>query len=531
MYHNRFFKVLFLTLACSLTFPAVGADGPDGYEGYQVVRVTLADRADLAAFRALRTLGADFQMWSETARLGPVQVRLAPAARPALLASGLRFDVVINDLQKHLDTLYAGGRGFFDSLRSYDEHVQFMNDLVAAHPDLAEMVQIGQSVEGRPMWAIRITGPGQTKPAVVFHGAEHGNEQAGASVVSFLARHLLANYGSDDAITALVDDVEWFLLPIMNPDGYVRFDRWNANGVDLNRNWDGPGAGEDPWGGPYPFSEPETAAMRDFFLAHPTARVHIDWHGYVPWIMWPWGHIPDECPDHATYHDLGAQMRELVSLAGGGWYEIGTIYNVAYPVSGCSCNWVYGVEERWSFAIEVVDDDMPEICEEFLSSQLLLGQWIADTDCNGNGVEDGEDIASGTSEDLNANGVPDECECLGDMDGDHHVSTADLLTLLGSWGECPDSWGECPWDFNGDHVVDDLDEDILMDHWGDCPDPPEECPWDLDGDGTVDFQDLTELQEHFGLCPHEACPTDLDGDGETGAADLLVLLGAWGECP
>ena len=31
-------------------------------------------------------------------------------------------------------------------------------------------------------------------------------------------------------------------------------------------------------------------------------------------------------------------------------------------------------------------------------------------DCNGNGVEDSEDIAGTVSEDCNANGLPDECE-------------------------------------------------------------------------------------------------------------------------
>jgi len=463
MYRNRFTGILLAALMCCLVPARPAGAQPTGYEGYQVVRVIIADKADLQAFRALQALGDDFQMWSEVLRTGPIEVRLAPAAQSALDDSGLRYEVTVEDLQQYINKLYAGGRGFFDSIRTYDEHVQFMNDLVTDYPDLAEMVDVGQSVLGRSMWAIRITGPGQVKPAVMYHGAEHGNEQAGASVVAYVADHLLANYGSDPDITALVDNVEWYLLPIMNPDGYVAYQRWNANGVDLNRNWDGPGSGQDPWGGPYPFSEPETQNMRDFFLAHPTARVHIDWHGYVPWIMWPWAHIPDHCPHHETYYELGYQMRDLVAAAGGGWYDIGTIYNVAYPVSGCSCNWVYGVEERWSFAIEVVDADMPEICEEFLTSQLLLGQWIADTDCNGNGVDDDQDITYGTSEDVNGNGVPDECECPADVNGDYEVNTADLLILLGNWGNAGAG------DIDADGAVDTADLLLLLAAWGSCP--------------------------------------------------------------
>jgi hypothetical protein len=156
-------------------------------------------------------------------------------------------------------------------------------------------------------------------------------------------------------------------------------------------------------------------------------------------------------------------MRDLVSAEGGGWYDIGTIYNVAYPVSGCSCNWVYGVEERWSFAIEVVDADMPEICQEFLTSQLLLGQWIAETDCNGNGVDDDEDVTYGTSEDVNGNGVPDECECPADVNGDYDVNTADLLILLGNWGSAGAG------DIDADGAVDTADLLLLLAAWGACP--------------------------------------------------------------
>jgi hypothetical protein len=230
--------------------------------------------------------------------------------------------------------------------------------------------------------------------------------------VAYVAYHLLTNYATNPQIKELVDRVEWYLLPIMNPDGYVMYDRWNANWVDLNRNWDGPGSGFDPYGGDYPFSEPETSAVRDFLLTHPTVRIHVDLHGYVPWIMWVWGHIPDVCPDHDRFLDVGTVFRDLIIAAGGGTYDIGTIYNVAYYVSGCSTNYSYGELGLWAFGIEVVDDDMPEICEEFLNSLLYLGEWLRATDCNGNGVDDPIDISTGTSMDINDNGIPDECETL-----------------------------------------------------------------------------------------------------------------------
>lgn len=448
-------------------FAAVPAAGqPTGYEGYQVVEITVESEADVQMVRELQALGWDFQVWSEVIRPGPVEARVAPAAQARLAASGLVYEVIVPDLQQYLNERFAGSRerGFFDSLRTFQEHVQFMWTLAASHISLAQMINVGYSVQNRPMWALRVTGPGYAKPAVFYHGAEHGNEQAPASVVQYVANHLLSNYATDPEVAALVNNVEWYLMPIMNPDGYVAYNRYNANGVDLNRNWGGPGSGQDPWGGPYPFSEPETQHMRDFLIAHPTMRVHIDLHGYVPWIMWPWGHTPEHCPDHSTFLAVGTVFRNLIAAAGGGTYQIGTIYEVAYPVSGSSTNYSYGVLDRWAFGIEVVDSDMPAICQEFLNSLLYVGEWIRGYDCNGNGVADSDELASGDATDLNGNGVLDECEGVGDLDCDYAIGFGDInpfVLRLADPAAYSAAYPGCP-DFNAD----------------------------INGDGSVNFADI-----------------------------------------
>jgi hypothetical protein len=61
-----------------------------------------------------------------------------------------------------------------------------------------------------------------------------------------------------------------------------------------------------------------------------------------------------------------------------------------------------------------------------------------DPDCNGNGVLDSCDIASGTSTDANGNGVPDDCDvlCAADVDNDGTVGIDDFLAVLAAWGAC-----------------------------------------------------------------------------------------------
>ena len=297
MLHRGLLVASALLLPCML-FSSAATVQPTGYEGYQVVRVRITDEHVCAAVETLLASDAKITLESET--IGPefVDLRLTPGASARLVELGLTYEVLIEDLQEHINRLYgvgADGRddNFFEYIRTYDEHVQFMRDLVAAYPDLAEMFSLGDSVEGRPLWALRITGSsGPNKPGVFYQAAQHGDEPTGASVLAYVADHLLSHYDTDQEVRWLLDHMEIYLLPISNPDGYDRNRRKNARGVDLNRNWGGPGAGfaADSNPGLHPFSEVETIGFRDFINMHPNIRVHCDVHGYINRLLWPWGH-------------------------------------------------------------------------------------------------------------------------------------------------------------------------------------------------------------------------------------------------
>ena len=90
------------------------------------------------------------------------------------------------------------------------------------------------------------------------------------------------------------------------------------------------------------------------------------------------------------------------------------------------------------------------------------------SDCNDNSTLDICDIAEGKSQDTNANGIPDECECPWDLDGSNDVGVKDLLFLLGVWGSCPKK-GDCLADFDLSGSVDVKDLLFLLGNWGPCP--------------------------------------------------------------
>ncbi len=112
---------------------------------------------------------------------------------------------------------------------------------------------VGTSVEGRPIVALHRAHEGATRTLLVV-GSIHGDERAGMRVVRRLRDRL-----------TLPADLDLWLVPTVNPDGVAADRRTNAHGVDLNRNfpyrWYGGGGAT--WGGPAPFSEPESLALRD----------------------------------------------------------------------------------------------------------------------------------------------------------------------------------------------------------------------------------------------------------------------------
>lgn len=160
-------------------------------------------------------------------------------------------------------------------------------EVLAAAGEAGEVEEIGRSVEGRPIQAVRVGGSG---PVVCVTAGLHGLEWIGVRVAVEVARR------------GPIPGAELWVLPILNPDGYartardqghgrVRDLRKNARGVDLNRNFPLPygagptrmpfAGGSDPDGatyrGPAPLSEPESAAVTAWMLRrspHASANLH-----------------------------------------------------------------------------------------------------------------------------------------------------------------------------------------------------------------------------------------------------------------
>lgn len=111
---------------------------------------------------------------------------------------------------------------------SHDELSDFLLGLVKHYPHLAALKSIGKSVEGRDLWALELRSnvtAGERplgQPMVKMVANMHGDETVGRELLIFLAQYLLNNYGKVDRITRLLNRTNIFLMPSMNPDGYMK---------------------------------------------------------------------------------------------------------------------------------------------------------------------------------------------------------------------------------------------------------------------------------------------------------------------
>ena len=96
-----------------------------------------------------------------------------------------------------------------------------MDKLSAANPGLIHKTQIGETSEGRGLYAYRVgQGPEGEKPAVLVVGGQHAREWAGNGAVTESVEKLISGYGQDPEMTEKIDGLEMWFVPMANPDGY-----------------------------------------------------------------------------------------------------------------------------------------------------------------------------------------------------------------------------------------------------------------------------------------------------------------------
>lgn len=254
------------------------------------------------------------------------------------------------------------------------------------YPGLVEVRAIGASREGRPLYDVVVTDPaaGGPKLRTLIDGGHHANELEGIEAPLYVIDFLLENR-ANATVASWLARYEMHFVPVLNPDGYVAGTRGNAMGVNLNRNydvdWGDPvGASNPVMGqvgnatgrpvhsqaivaencGAFPFSEPETQAMRDlmatleengtlaFYYTH-----HTPTNGFIaPWAA---GRAPFPIPpEHQAVLEAElAWVREHTEYKAGKAQWGNFSAGLPYSASGSSMDWAYATHQVPAFTIEI----------------------------------------------------------------------------------------------------------------------------------------------------------------------------------
>ncbi|MGL4172550.1 MAG: M14 family zinc carboxypeptidase [Actinomycetota bacterium] len=299
---------------------------------------------------------------------------------------------------------------FYGGYRTVGAHEQHVTDIAANHPDLAQVIDYGDSwrkQQGLGGWDLRALcltkqqpgdcalAPG-TKPRTIVMAAIHPRELSTSEMAWRAVDYLVGNYNTLPEITTLLDHQEVWVIPVANPDGleivesggntpYLQ--RKNADttngagcaspptssnqaGVDLNRNatfkWGGTGSSvnvcDQTYRGTTAASEPEQQALETLFsqlfadtrgaadtdaAATTTTGALLSLHSYSNLTLLPWGWTTNASPNNAALRALAFRM----SYYNG--YKTGTGPEILYSTTGTTDDHLYGTLGVPGFTVEI----------------------------------------------------------------------------------------------------------------------------------------------------------------------------------
>ncbi|MGQ9673872.1 MAG: M14 family metallopeptidase [Candidatus Aminicenantales bacterium] len=261
---------------------------------------------------------------------------------------------------------------------SYKELETDLKALQTRYPQLARVFTLGKSLEGRNIYALKISDNvslDEEETEVLFLGCHHAREWISVEVPYLLGKHLVEKYAEEAEVRRLVNSNEIWIVPLVNPDGleysihYYRYWRKNRRlnvdgsyGVDLNRNYgyfwgyDDQGSSPEPGSAVYrgsaPFSEPETQAIRNFFLSK-NIRALVSYHSYSQIILYPWGYTTTPTEQDSLLRQIAARMAELMKPVNGRVYQYGQAGPSLYLTNGDTTDWAFGVAGIPAYTIEL----------------------------------------------------------------------------------------------------------------------------------------------------------------------------------
>uniref|UniRef100_A0A670Y5L8 Peptidase M14 domain-containing protein n=1 Tax=Pseudonaja textilis TaxID=8673 RepID=A0A670Y5L8_PSETE len=326
----------------------------------------------------------------------------------------IQYRILFHNLQDEIEKQLDGGKHFrkkyfYTRYNEWEKIAAWTKRMAKKHAKLISRIEIGKTYEDRPMYVLKVGKQSYQKKAIFMDCGIHAREWISPAFCQWFVKEAVTTYGIDKDMTLLLDNINFYVLPVFNVDGYVwtwTKDRmWRKNrsnnsnsdciGTDLNRNFNASWELRDPcelvYCGSSAESEPETKAVTTFIRAHlASIKGYITIHAYSQMLLFPYGYTEEKTPIHDKLNKLAKEavgaLRSLYQTE----YIYGAIATTIYPCSGDSTDWAYNEGIKYSFSFELRDRGqygflLPEsqikpTCMETMLAIKVLAKYIVNND-------------------------------------------------------------------------------------------------------------------------------------------------------
>jgi len=390
-------KLLFSLLLAFLACSQGRETGLRNYNGHKVYSATAANKDQYQVLWDLYMNvnsegGLDF--WTKPMINGKTDVMVAPEEESVFLLllqkNGIKYEIKINDVQSLIDEektendrakLRSGSKRIgWDNYARFSEMEAFIQELPQMN-SIASVESIGQSYEGRNIYAVKISNSPNNRKAILIDANIHAREWITSATATWFVNQLVTNTSQYEA--SHLNGIDYYILPNINPDGYEyshTSDRmWRktrsvnsgstCRGCDPNRNFPFQFGGEgtssspcsDTFKGRSALSETETKAVADYITRLQNQNVnlmaYVSFHSYGQLWLLPWGYTANKYPeDYAQQLSLGNDVLNAIRGVHGTRYVTGTGADVLYGVGGASDDYAKSVGIKYTITAEMRDN-------------------------------------------------------------------------------------------------------------------------------------------------------------------------------
>ncbi|XP_004081139.1 carboxypeptidase B [Oryzias latipes] len=298
--------------------------------------------------------------------------------------SSMAHEILIEDVQVAINRQADNGISpkelhSYTKYNTWDTVLSWINSIASSNPSLVSKQVIGNTFEGRPMTLLKLgKSSGTTKPSIFLDCGIHAREWISPAFCQWFVKEALETYGSDSQMTSLLDQMDVYVLPVFNIDGYEYSHTTNRMwrktrsklsgssclGTDPNRNFDAGwctvGASSNPCSetfcGSTPESEIEVKNVADFIRKNKSSiKAYLTIHSYSQLLLFPYSYSYNLAADHSELMSVAQGASAALTSLYGTRYTSGPGASTIYLAAGGSDDWAYDLGVKYSYTFELRD--------------------------------------------------------------------------------------------------------------------------------------------------------------------------------